>query len=149
MPAVVVVAVSAAIVLLRSPVVLVLILVVPVTALVVVAPMEVPACVVVVVVPTTATVSHAASTPGRGHAERFTVELALQSPVDAWLALAIRLRLARNVVEERLGLVVPVRVILWLLLSGARLVAGVILLLLLQSGLSSAIDLGEGLKEVY
>lgn len=148
MPAVVIVAVSsAAIVLLRSPIVLVLILVVPVTALVVVAPMEVPARVVVVVVPATATVAHAASTPGRGHAERFTVELALQTPVDAWLALAVRLRLARNVVEERLGLVVPVRVILWLLLTGARLVARVVLLLLLQSRLSSAIDLEEGINK--
>lgn len=109
----------------------VIILVVAIPALVVIAPVEVAARIVVVVVATSAAIAHATAAPGRRHAKRLAVQLAFLAPVDARLTLAVRLRLARNVVEERLGLVVAVlpAVILGLLLPGARLIARVVLLL--------------------
>ena len=124
--------------------IVVVVTVAAVSSLVMVSPVEVSSGVVVVVVPSSAAVAHSTA-PGRRHAKRLAVQLALLTPVHTWLALAIRLRLARDVVEERLGLVVPVRrntaqtlvVLLGLLLTSSSLVARVVLLLQ-----SVAIDLG-------
>lgn len=79
-----------------------------------------------------ATASVVAPTPGRSDTERFGVQFTLLSPIST-LLLALRPldRLARDVIEERLGLVVAHQIILFLLVvSGTGFVTRIILLLI-------------------
>lgn len=72
------------------------------------------------------------STPGGSDTERFGVQFSLLSPVGALLlALGSLDRLTGDVIEERLGLIVAHKILLFLLVvSGARFVAGIVLLLI-------------------